>query len=225
LDVVPTFDVTFLVDGKVYDEQIVELSQIAQAPAQPSKDGFNFDGWRIGGEDGELYNFNAPIIDDIQLFAAWKAQAGVSFPGLKGVTMQYYTNVSGWVTVGVFDDACSFEIPQGHKATWGVTTLRVVKDGMYATTTIALDQVDNPIAWNVPLAVITVTGVTAQCNLAIIQNDWVYRYAPAAIGASNTFLVFNNDKKYEIRLQKPGAAIISITGINAGQTINVGSYI
>jgi hypothetical protein len=153
-----------------------------------------------------------------------EATVAVGFPGIKAATMQYYTNVCGWQTVGVFDDACSFSIPQEHKATWGVTTLRVVKDGMYHTFTFTLDQVDDDIAWDVPLAAITVTGVTAECNLAIVQNDWVYRLAPATIGVANTFLVFDNDKKYEIRLQKPGAEIISITGVNAGQTVDISSY-
>jgi hypothetical protein len=148
----------------------------------------------------------------------------VNFPGLKAATMQYYTNVCGWQTVGIFDDACSFEIPEEHKATWGVTTLRLVKDGMYATFTFTLEHVNDAIEWDVPLAAITVTGVTAQCNLAIVQNDWVYRYAPATVGAANAFLVFDNDKKYEIRLQKPGASIISIPGINAGQTIDISSH-
>jgi hypothetical protein len=148
----------------------------------------------------------------------------VSFPGIKAATMQYYTNVCGWQTVGVFDDACSFEIPQEHKATWGITTLRLVKDGMYATFTFTLDQVNEVIVWDVPLAAITITGVTAECNLAIVQNDWVYRYTPAAVGAVNVFLVFDNDKKYEIWLQKPAAAIISITEVSAGQTVDISSY-
>ena len=146
----------------------------------------------------------------------------VNFPGLKDVTVQYYTNISQWVTVGKFDDTCNFSIPESHKATWGVTTVRIVKDGMYHTFT--LDAADQALVLDAPLSAITVTGIAADCNLAIVQNDWVYRYAPATVGGENEFLVFGNGKAYEIRLQKPGASIISIKGIAAGQTVDLSEH-
>jgi hypothetical protein len=146
----------------------------------------------------------------------------VNFPGLKDVTVQYYTNISQWVTVGKFDDTCNFTIPESHKATWGVTTVRIVKDGMYHTFT--LDAADKALVLEAPLSAITVIGIASACNLAIVQNDWVYCYAPATVGEENEFLVFGNGKAYEIRLQKPGASIISIKGTEAGQTVDLSEH-
>ena len=146
----------------------------------------------------------------------------VNFPGLKDVSVQYYTNNSQWVTVGKFDDTCNFTIPEGHKATWGATTVRIVKNGMYHTFT--LDAADKALVLDAPISKIAISGIASACNLAIVQNDWVYHYAPATVGGENEFLVFGNGKAYEIRLQKPGASIISIKGIEAGQTVDISEH-
>jgi hypothetical protein len=81
---------------------------------------------------------------------------------------------------------------------------------------------DSSLVLNVPVETITVTGITAECDLAIVQNDWVYPYAPASIGVANEFKVFGNDKKYEVRLYQPGFYPINRTGIDAGQTVDFG---
>ena len=217
-----TFTVTFLNEGKVYEEQTVEYSNWAKVPVEPEKEGYTFDGWFT--EDGAKWDFTSGITSDITLYAKWIQEGTiiVNFPGIKGATMQYYTNISQWVTVGIFDDTCGFIIPEGHRATWGATTLRVVKDGMYHTFTV--NYIGESVVLDVPLAAITVTGVVSACNLAVVQNDWVYRYAPAAVGEANGYLVFDNGKAYEVRLQKPGAAIVSIKGITAGQTVDISTY-
>jgi L-ascorbate metabolism protein UlaG (beta-lactamase superfamily) len=145
----------------------------------------------------------------------------VNFPGIKAATVQYYTNVAGWQTVGVFDDACNFAIPEEHKATWGATTVQVAKGGMYHTFT--LNSLDNNIVLDVPIKTITVVGIAAECSLAIVQNDWVYPYADASVGVANEFLVFGNGKTYEARLSRPGFYPINLPGIDAGKTVNFGS--
>jgi hypothetical protein len=142
----------------------------------------------------------------------------VNFPGIKAATVQYYTNVCGWQTVGEYNDTCNFAIPEEYKATWGATTVRVVKAGMYHTFT--LNSLDNNIVLDVPIKTITVVGIAAECSLAIVQNDWVYPYANASVGVANEFLVFGNGKTYEVRLWKTGFYPINAPGINAGDTVN-----
>jgi hypothetical protein len=146
----------------------------------------------------------------------------INFPGLNGVTIQYYTNVCGWQTVGVFNEACNFEIPQGHKATFGDTTVRVQKGGV-SHTFGGLKPGAGPLVLNAPIKTIAVLGIAAACDLAIVQDNWVYPYAPAAVGAANEYKVFDNGKKYEVRLYRPGFYPITIPGVNAGQTVNFGA--
>ena len=146
----------------------------------------------------------------------------VSFPGVKGATVKYYTNVAGWVTVGVFDDTAKFAIPDAHKATFGATTVQVLKDGMWYTFS-NLNVGEEPLYLKVPLSTVAVTGIDSACDLGIVQEDWVYNYAPAKVGAVNEFKVFDNGKNYEVRLYRAGFYPISITGVAAGQTANFGS--
>ena len=182
-------------------------------------------GWRQLGltinSPNNLENGNFRFYN--QLIPPLKGAITVNFPGITGATVEYYTNVSGWQTVGKFDDACQFVIPDNQKTTWGLTTVRVVKGGM-SNTFSKLSVGDEPVALNVPVETITVIGVAAACNLAIVQSDWVYSYTPAAVGAPNEFAVFGNSKKYEVRLYRPGFYPLNITGVDAGQTIDVGSY-
>ena len=145
----------------------------------------------------------------------------VNFTGVKNVKVQYYTNVAGWVNAGVFDDTCVFTIPDQYRATWGATTVQAVKDGMYHTFTLA--TLDGSPVLDVPVKTITVLGIAAACDLAIVQNDWVYPFAPAAFGEQNIFNVFDNGNNYEVRLYRPGFYPINITGVQAGQTVNFGS--
>jgi rubrerythrin len=141
----------------------------------------------------------------------------VNFPGIKGVTVQYWTNT--WTTIeGTFDDTCTFPLPEGA----AITTVQVVKGGMSHTFN-GLNAIN---VLNVPIETITVGGITATCDLAIVQNDWVYPYAAAAVDVVNEFKVFDNGKKYEVRLFRPGFYPIIIPGIDAGQTVSFGpSYI
>jgi Zn-dependent M28 family amino/carboxypeptidase len=118
----------------------------------------------------------------------------VDFPGVQDVTVRYYTNVSGWQIVGVFDDTCGFAIPEENMATWGTTTVQVIKDGMWYTFS-DLVVGDTPLVLNVPLATITVIGIDGDCDLGLSQEDWIYRAAPAIEGQIIKYPVFDNEKK------------------------------
>ena len=147
----------------------------------------------------------------------------VKFDGVKNAQVQYYTNVSGWQTVGTFDDICNFAIPADHKATWGTTTVQVLKGGMWYTFS-GLEIDDDPIVLDVPLATITLTNITAACNLGLAQEDWVYPSAAAVVGEQIEYLVFDNNKPYIAHLNIPGAPTVQIPNIAAGATLDLGPY-
>ena len=122
--------------------------------------------------------------------------------------LEYYTNVAGWKTVpgGLFNDSATFDIPSAHRATFGLTTIRVVKGGMHYTKAFTLAQMKSqPVHYvNVPVRTIRVYGIDASCKLAVVQSDWVYSYAPAIVGGMNYFKVFGNGRAYEVRLYRDG---------------------
>ena len=70
---VPTYTVTFdSADGSAVDSQTVESGKTATKPADPTKEGFTFDGWYL---DGKLFDFSTPIEADITLKAQWTQNA------------------------------------------------------------------------------------------------------------------------------------------------------
>ena len=146
--------------------------------------------------------------------------AGVlNFPGIKGVTVQYWTGT--WTTVpGVFDDTCTFELPEGAT----ITSVVARKGGMWYQKDGLSWNIDSPGVFDVPVAAITVTGVKADCSLAIVQNDWAYNYAPATAGVDCEFIVFANNQPYKVYLSKPGLDQVIIPGVEPGQTLDISSY-
>ena len=65
-----TCDISFYVDGNVMTHRVYR-NRTATKPATPVKDGYTFNGWRVGSDSGALYNFNAPVRRDLNLYASW----------------------------------------------------------------------------------------------------------------------------------------------------------
>ena len=136
----------------------------------------------------------------------------INFPGVSGVTVRYSTSVSGWQTVGIFDDICEFSIPLSHQSSFGNTTIQLTKGGMSYSFVFPYDSDDLPCEWDIPVVPLTVTGIEAACNLAVVQSNWVYNSAAAAVGVDNVFNVFKNTSGvYEVQLTKSGFYTISTT--------------
>jgi hypothetical protein len=62
-----------------------------------------------------------------------------------------------------------------------------------------------------------VFGIAGECNIGIIQADWVYHVAAAAVGVPNYYRVFDNGKNYTVQLYQPGFYPISITAVQNNQ--------
>ena len=64
-----TFDST---GGSAVDTQLVGDGEKASAPANPTRTGYTFAGWRTDATGGAAYDFNAtPVTGDVTLYAEW----------------------------------------------------------------------------------------------------------------------------------------------------------
>lgn len=72
-DVYSTVTVTFDTDGgSTILPQYVWVGDPVSAPTDPTKAGYDFDGWTL---DGESYDFSQPVNEDITLVAIWTEKA------------------------------------------------------------------------------------------------------------------------------------------------------
>ena len=67
-----TCDISFNVDGNVTTQSVYRNRTVTK-PAAPAKDGYTFDGWRVGSDSGAVYNFNSPVRRNLTLYASWVA--------------------------------------------------------------------------------------------------------------------------------------------------------
>ena len=68
-----TFTVSFDTDGGTTKaDQKVADGELAKKPTNPTKSGYTFKGWYL---DGEEFDFDTPIHEDITLTAEWEAAA------------------------------------------------------------------------------------------------------------------------------------------------------
>ncbi len=86
-----SFTVTFIVDGKTVDSQVVEYGQSAKAPVEPTKLGYIFDSW-----DASFSN----VIDNISVNAVFVVQTfTVTFTDFNGKTIDEQTVEYGGTAV------------------------------------------------------------------------------------------------------------------------------
>ena len=192
-----------------------------QAPAGPADD---------GPADPDSTAIAMPLPADAAPEGLLSAQeAGdfavrMSFPGVEGVTAEYFTDGS-WKAAGVFDDECEFEIADADLATYESYTFRARKGGM-AYTFPAVNYSDfrpgEPLVFETPVNTIVIAGIDAECALSVVQRDWVYQAVPATPGAIREFNVFDNGNNYTVYLDRPGFFRIIIDGVAAGQAVSFG---
>jgi len=58
-------------DGELFRVFVLSCGEVIEQPENPVKEGYVFDGWRIGSVTGAYYDFAAPVTADITLYATW----------------------------------------------------------------------------------------------------------------------------------------------------------
>ena len=96
-DLVVTFDPA---GGSAVECQYVPRGETAQKPADPTYEGFTFDGWYL--EDGTPYSFETPVTADLTLHAQWSGSDAqptvayeVSFDSAGGTSVDSQTVAEG----------------------------------------------------------------------------------------------------------------------------------
>ena len=195
-------------------------SKVSDLP-DPFKEGYIFTGWALEDEPVTDADIADGSVVGNTLIATYQQEEGitVNFPGVEGVTVQYWTGF--WTTVpGTYDDTCTFEVPEGAT----ITSVLAMKGGMWYQQNGLSWTSDSTVVFDVPVNSITVTGIGGACDLGLAQEDWVYRSAPAVVDQVIVYPVFDNAKKYILHLNLPGAPTILIPDIAAGATVDISDY-
>ncbi|MBQ3021044.1 MAG: InlB B-repeat-containing protein [Bacilli bacterium] len=80
----PTYTVTFSTDGTaILETQNVKENDFAVEPTVPTKEGYVFAGWYL---NGERFDFNAEVTEDIVLVARWTKESAILY------TIKFDTN-------------------------------------------------------------------------------------------------------------------------------------
>ena len=67
------FTVTFETDGgSAIESQLVEDGDTATKPENPTKDGYEFEGWFTDSAFTQEFDFEAEITADVTVYAKWK---------------------------------------------------------------------------------------------------------------------------------------------------------
>jgi uncharacterized repeat protein (TIGR02543 family)/LPXTG-motif cell wall-anchored protein len=72
--IAPSFTVDFNLNGgdsTTPNSQTVEKYDFAEAPSDPSRAHYNFDGWFTEAENGERYDWSKPVTENMTLYAHW----------------------------------------------------------------------------------------------------------------------------------------------------------
>jgi uncharacterized repeat protein (TIGR02543 family) len=91
------YTITFVTGGgsSVQDLEVIE-GAVAQKPADPSREGYTFEGWYVDSTFQSPYNFNDPVTSHITLHAKWEViRYTVSFNSMSGTEVPSVTVVYG----------------------------------------------------------------------------------------------------------------------------------
>lgn len=66
--------------GSIVEDQIIANGKTATEPASPTKEGYIFKGWYLDKEFTKLYDFAAPVTEDVTLYALWEKEAAANTP-------------------------------------------------------------------------------------------------------------------------------------------------
>ncbi len=190
----PNYTVTFDADGgtPAPAAQTVQKGSTATAPAEPTKDGFTFAGWTLGGS---AYDFATPVTGNITLVASWTS-SGIN-PTVDG-SMQEVTPTAEEIaaagsaeaaaiakaTVTVPAEVTGVDAPT-YKTYFKFSATATETDGVYAVTITGFaDEVTETADGNALAALEAATAGTALGTITVKPG----LYYGTAAGADVTTL-------------------------------------
>lgn len=154
----------------------------------------------------------------LKLIGKPAANITVNFPGIDGVTLEYYTD--SWETAGIFDDTGVITLPYDLTASY---IIKASKAGMsYIFSDVTLNN-DGVAVLDVPVETIIVTGINGDCELSVFGSDWVYQTISYAAGQNASFKVFGGSI-YQVQITDAGFHAINIDNVEAGAIVDIGDY-
>ena len=87
--------------GSIVEDQIIANGKTATEPASPTKEGYIFKGWYLDKEFTKLYDFAAPVTEDVTLYALWEKEAAANTPPTitaKDITLTVGDSLILWTT-------------------------------------------------------------------------------------------------------------------------------
>ena len=151
-----THKVTFDTNGgSAVDSQTVDDGATAVKPADPTRDGYTFNGWTL---DGKPYDFSQPVTGDITLEAQWEEN---ETPAPVTHTVRFRTNGGGAIPMQTVEDGRTASKPTdptrpGHVFAGWLLDGQPYDFGTPVTGDIILDA-----AWEETPAADPLSGVTA----------------------------------------------------------------
>lgn len=137
-DSAPTYTVVFsAVNGSTYvRRENVRSGATVALPAQPTREGFSFDGWYTGKNGaGRAFTAQTPITSDITVYAKWILEGGGGFGGGGGGGMMPAVyKITASAGGGGSVSPASVEVEEGESA-----TITVAPDAGFAISQILVD--------------------------------------------------------------------------------------
>lgn len=212
--------VTFNNEG-VTETVFIEKNTKATAPTAPTKDGYTFGGWLL---NGEVFNFETAVAEDITLTAKWTADSAeytITFVDTEGTTIKTVKVLEG-------KDIDIAELPKaGAKQYYAASTEDWKKCfGVTQNQTITLTlctAADDYSNWK-ETWITSADGVT-QCqtafNLQFSEDWWINKGNAGQAQAAGRYLTISGDIS-ELRF---GYYLSAVKGDTPGQSAVVKVYV
>lgn len=189
-DIIYNYDVHFMVDETIYDSQIIANNSTATLPANPTKEGYVFDGWTLDGIN-IINPETITIIDDTQFVAKFTklhtvifTVDGSTFNTTSVVNNNYATisstpSKSGYTFVGWSIDGSTIIDLTSHKITENTEFKAVfsMQSGLFVNGTMTRSWSDLVSSGDIVVSGTTIT----ECTNTELSGDLVFSSAITAI--------------------------------------------